>query len=70
MVQLFQLPSNGLHNTVSYNNSILEACLPRRCIAAAIDSLFVSRSFSSNGSVRHNMYIYRLKLNSRKLSIV
>jgi hypothetical protein len=54
---LLQLPSNGLYNTVSNSNSlVVEACLPRRWIATAVVSLFVSRSFPSNVSVRHNMY--------------
>jgi hypothetical protein len=28
------------------------------CIATAVVSLFVSRILSSNGSIRHNIYIY------------
>jgi hypothetical protein len=55
VVQLLQLPSNGLHNTVSNSNCIVvEPCLLRRCIAMAVVLLFVLRSLPSNGSVHHN----------------
>jgi hypothetical protein len=32
-------------------------CVPRRCITTGVDSLFVSRSWTINGSMRHRMYI-------------
>jgi hypothetical protein len=56
VVQLLQLPGNGLHNTVSISNPIVvEACLLCRCITTAVVSSFVSRSLPSNGSIRHNI---------------
>jgi hypothetical protein len=62
VVQLLQLPSSGLHNTVSNSNSIVvEACLPRRCIETAVVSLFVSRSLPGNGSILHSMKISESK---------
>jgi hypothetical protein len=43
-VQPLQLPGKGLRNIVSNSNSIVvEACLPRRCLATAVVS-FVPRS--------------------------
>jgi hypothetical protein len=61
--QLLQLPSlellcaDRVENTVSKSNStVVEACLPRRCIATAVVSLFVSSSLRSKGSGRHSMY--------------
>jgi hypothetical protein len=57
VVQLLQLPSNRLHNTVSNSNSIIvEACLPCRYTATAVVS-FVLRSLPSNGSIYHNIII-------------
>jgi hypothetical protein len=54
-VQLLQLPSNGLRNTVSNSISIVvEACLSLCCIATAVVSLFISRYFPSKGSMRQN----------------
>jgi hypothetical protein len=39
IVQLLQLPSNGLHNAVSSSNSIVvEVCLLRHFIATAVVS--------------------------------
>jgi hypothetical protein len=56
VVQLLQLPSNGLHNTVSNSNSVvLEACLPHCCTAMALVSLFVLRFLPSKGSICHNI---------------
>jgi hypothetical protein len=41
VVQLLQLPSNMLHNTISNSNFIVvEAFLPRCCIAMAVVLLF------------------------------
>jgi hypothetical protein len=55
VVQLLQLPNNGLHNTVFNSSSIVvEACLSRCCIATAFVSLFVSMSLPGNGYIRHN----------------
>jgi hypothetical protein len=57
LVQLLQLPSNALHNTISNSNFIvLEACLPRRCLATAVASLF-RRSFPSNDIVCHSLIL-------------
>jgi hypothetical protein len=53
VVHLMQLPINGLHNTVSNANSIVEAYLPRRCVVTAVVS-FVSRCLPSSGSIRHH----------------
>jgi hypothetical protein len=51
VVQLLQLPSNRLHNTVPNSNSIVvEACSPRCCIATAVISSSISRSLPSNRS--------------------
>jgi hypothetical protein len=37
VVELWQLPSNGLQNTISNSNSIVvEVCIPRCCIATAV----------------------------------
>jgi hypothetical protein len=53
LIQLLQLSSNWLHNTVSHSDSVdVEACLPRRWLATAGVS-FVSRSLPSNGSICH-----------------
>jgi hypothetical protein len=50
VVQLLQLPSSRLHNTVFNDNSIVvEACLPRYYIAP-----FVSRSLLSGWSICHD----------------
>jgi hypothetical protein len=47
VVQLLQLPSNRLDNTVYNRNSIVvEAYLP----------LFVQRSLPSNGYIHHNIF--------------
>jgi hypothetical protein len=43
VVQVSQLLSKGLHNTVSNSNSI------------ALEALFVSRTSPSNGYIRHNI---------------
>jgi hypothetical protein len=62
VVQLLKLNNNGLHNTVSNCNSILvQACLPLRCIAMAVVSLFVSRSLPSNGSIRNSTKKKRIR---------
>jgi hypothetical protein len=62
VVQLFHLPSNGLRNTVSNSNSfVVEACLPRCCIATAVVSLLVSSSLPSSGPICHNMKISRTR---------
>jgi hypothetical protein len=51
-----QLPSNGLHNTVSSSNFIVvEACLPRRYLVMTTIPLFASKSLPSNCSVLHNI---------------
>jgi hypothetical protein len=56
VVQLLQLLSNGLHDTVSNSNSVVvEACLPRCCMETAVVRLFISRSLPSNGSIRHSI---------------
>jgi hypothetical protein len=54
VVHLLQLPSNGLHNTVFNANSIVEVCLPRRCVVTVVVS-FLSRYLPSNGSILHNI---------------
>jgi hypothetical protein len=42
VVKLLQLPSKGLHDTVSNSNAIVsELCLLRCCIVVAVVSLFV-----------------------------
>jgi hypothetical protein len=59
VVQLLQLPSKGLRNTVSNSNStVVEACLPRRCVAIGC-CLVVWRSLPSNGSICNIIIIAR-----------
>jgi hypothetical protein len=49
VIQPLQLPSNGSYNTVSNSNTtIVEACLPRCCIATGVVSLSVSRCMPGN----------------------
>jgi hypothetical protein len=47
VVQLLQLPSNGLHNTVSNSNSsVAEACLSRRCLATGLYATLLTNNSS------------------------
>jgi hypothetical protein len=58
VIQLLQLPSNGLQNNVSNSNPIfVKECLLSRCVATALVSMCVTRSLSSNGSIRHSILI-------------
>jgi hypothetical protein len=67
VVKLLQLPSNGLHNIVSDSNFIVvDACLPRSCIATAVVSS-VPRSSPSNGSMRYNTLLLDVRIRSLKL---
>jgi hypothetical protein len=40
------------------NCIVVEACLPRRCIATDVVLFFVSRSFPSKGSIRENIFVF------------
>jgi hypothetical protein len=64
IVQLLQLPSNGLHNIISNGISVVvEACLLSCFIATAVVSLFVSRSLPINKSYAtiftNNLYVLK-----------